>query len=431
MLHLQEAIRKKLSEVLNDNEKGVDFDVSLYNFDKPPNFYNKKLAESSYNVEKIKYIPTLIEEMAGELESTRGVNMTEPTLFVSFFVPTAQSAGNLGGVVAQDNTEDFGKAIDEVRMKYQGRPIHVGDTGWYIKKGAKATLKNDGATIDRMKVKFKAYQDGVIFDGGDDFKVEVSSGHIIAGDVLYDPDYKYGTAVEVELDIGDDAEGGDHFEFYNFDGVIYYFGVDEDETSDGFSALIEDFNAFNNEGVSDEWETTVEHNWGATPLGEHGDITITFAFPNPTTNQFTFGDDAFQAQIFDVGYDLTYTKDLFLGNHYNYYIDGNQIYPFSRSEGYTGTPDIDQYIEGYTSKGYISDNILGKTYTVYQDIDKPLNDLFYNYIHNEPDQNKIWTLKIEYPTHNEEYQVMIKEIGVQGSDNSPSILTIQIELADD
>ena len=456
LIHLEDDIKKSLSEMLNDNTYGVEFDVNLYHYNKPSYFINKKFDTSSYKIEEIKYIITLIEEIEGSYEDVPHLDLMSPVVFMSFMIPVSNNETSYDRLKGQPNFKGFMSALEEIRRKNQARVINLGETGWWLKYDSGFRVEDESANVETFDFKIKPLdnvEETLIIDSTQ-IKLDKSENFlsIRTNTTNYDFEYEKDKAYDFKLskdgnnivvtvtdDNGDTQEKTipntdlpNSIKFNTFNGYYYYIGVSEE--TEGYNSIhIEDFDTLENE-IDSEWDIIKdnEDKRGAVAFGDKGDITITFSTPRPASQTYQFGIDGVYHQTFDYNLTMSYSKDVFLGNHYRYFIDGVEIFPISRNQGYTGEPDSDQKIEGRTTKTLITDNSIANTYSTYHKNIGKLNEMFRKYQSLDTlEMNEGWTLRAEYPTHVDEYDVVIKDLGNQSNYNVPSTFTMVLNVKDD
>lgn len=438
---IEESIKTKISEILNDNSHDVEFDVALYTFNRNDRFLRSKLVDKSYDIEENKYIMALIESIETVYEPVRGHTIANPAIFMSFSIPVSDTYVNYERVKTQPNFKSVLSAINELREKYQGEIIPLGDVGYQLKYQSDFKVDFDGEDVKKIGFKIKPMDkhseviiEDVLTRSEENFSI---FGQIIpyTPEKSYDFEIVFGTGNEIELVIDENGSNifreeivfSTNLEELNvkeFNGYIYYIGLGKDN-NDGYNfKLIEDFED-ENDIIPDNPDK-----YGAVPFGEDGDLSLTFGNLEPTSQRYDFGVEGISHMVFDYALDSRYSKDIYYANHYKVYLDGYRIQPFSKDNGYSGEADADQYINNNTVESLISDNILANAFTFYFKNSYILKKMFRKYNNGEVEQNDTWTMKIEYPTHNEEFDVVVKDLGANTTDGNNVIFSFQVERAD-
>ncbi len=442
--------------MLNDNSYGVEFDVNLYHYNKPSYFVNKKFDTASYDVEEIKYVITLIEEIEGSYEDVPHLDLMSPVVFMSFMIPVSNQETSYDRLKGQPNFKSFMSALEEIRRNNQAKVVNLGETGWWLKYNSGFRVVDETADVEKLDFKIKPLDNVVEENIIDSSQIKIDKLEDVIRvrrgtsnyDFTYQKDKMYDFSLKkngATIDVTVTDEAGDTQEqtitnqhsfpnsikFNTFNGYYFYIGISED--GEAYNAIhIENFDTLENK-VESEWnivkDSATKH--GAVAFGDKGDITITFSTPKPASQTYQFGIDGVYHQTFDYYLSMSYSKDVFLGNHYRYYIDGVEIFPISRNQGYTGEPDSDQKIEGRTTKTLITDNSIANTYSTYHKNIGKLNEMFRKYQSLDTlEMNEGWTLRAEYPTHVDEYEVVIKDLGNQSNYNIPSTFTMVLNVKD-
>jgi len=166
----------------------------------------------------------------------------------------------------------------------------------------------------------------------------------------------------------------------------------------------------------------------ASEKGSLGRIVFGFSIPNPTTNQFTFG-NGLNYQQFELSLDAFITDQVFLGNEVKYYLDDVEIFPFFRDESFASETDASQVVGQQITKFTATQTVLGREYSIYLKEEKKLFDLAKKIVSETPEPNQLYKFRVTYPLFEKEYDVIISQGALGISNNSPISVSFKVDLA--
>ena len=119
------------------------------------------------------------------------------------------------------------------------------------------------------------------------------------------------------------------------------------------------------------------------------------------------------------------------GNNFEYYIDDTRVYPLDRNHTFSLEMQGRQGINQNLSKFVGSESSLDWEQTYIYQPNRLLTSLVKKITTGDVDQNTIYTIKIQYPFWNKEYNVIIEGGGINTDINSITTFTLKFKLADD
>ena len=451
MIHLQRDIKSIISKRLNDSSDEVDFNVSLYNADLPRTFKQRIESTNSYAVQYDPFISVVISDIDGDYIEVPNHTILNASIVINFEIPTSRE--HVDNVLLQRNTENVYKALDEFRRKHSTLPIPVGDTVWQMFEDESITIEHKTETkrIDsfNMSLSFndtvpETIVEGVEIDGGQ-FVIKKTETEVEICD--YDTkiasfDYEiekyydfyvndYTSGMELYVNGENKNQGNDTripmsstMDLYSFLGYIEYIGFRDTESEVYEELLINNFSTLENNVESDNYVIAHSEGYGANEFGKKGLIMFGMGALTPISNQYPTGVDGINMQQFQLVMSATYGEDIFPGNFYRYFLDGEEVYPLSMTHSFAPEPDSTQTLGSKTSKTINRSNIIGNSLTFYHKNKRVLNNISKNYASIDVEQNKIYKMEIYYPTFKEKYDVVVNEFSAAPVKNTMATFSI-------
>ena len=451
MIHLQRDIKSIISKRLNDSSDEVDFNVSLYNADLPRTFKQRIESTNSYAVQYDPFISVVISDIDGDYIEVPNHTILNASIVINFEIPTSRE--HVDNVLLQRNTENVYKALDEFRRKHSTLPIPVGDTVWQMFEDESITIehKTDTKRIEsfNMSLSFndtvpETIVEGVKIDGGQfvikkteteveicdyDTKIASFDYEIEKYYDFYVNDYTSGMELYVN---GENKNQGNEIripmsstmDLYSFLGYIEYIGFRDTESEVYEELLINNFSTLENNVESDNYVIAHSEGYGANEFGKKGLIMFGMGALTPISNQYPTGVDGINMQQFQLVMSATYGEDIFPGNFYRYFLDGEEVYPLSMTHSFAPEPDSTQTLGSKTSKTINRSNIIGNSLTFYHKNKRVLNNISKNYASIDVEQNKIYKMEIYYPTFKEKYDVVVNEFSAAPIKNTMATFSI-------
>jgi len=453
MRHLQRDIKSIISKRLNDSSDEVDFNVSLYNADLPRTFKQRIESTNSYAVQYDPFISVVISDIDGDYIEVPNHTILNASIVINFEIPTSRE--HVDNVLLQRNTENVYKALDEFRRKHSTLPIPVGDTVWQMFEDEFITIEYDPdkepKRIDsfNMSLSFNDNVPETIVEGDkingykfvikktkteveickDDTKIASFDYEIGKYYDFYVNDYTQGMSLYVN---GENKNQGNEIripmsstmDLYSFLGYIEYIGFRDTESEVYEELLINNFSTLENNVLNDDYEITPSEGYGANEFGKKGLIMFGMGALTPISNQYPTGVDGINMQQFQLVMSATYGEDIFPGNFYRYFLDGEEVYPLSMTHSFAPEPDSTQTLGSKTSKTINRSNIIGNSLTFYHKNKRVLNNISKNYASINVEQNKIYKMEIYYPTFKEKYDVVVNEFSAAPIKNTMATFSI-------
>jgi len=453
MIHLQRDIKSIISKRLNDSSDEVDFNVSLYNADLPRTFKQRIESTNSYAVQYDPFISVVISDIDGDYIEVPNHTILNASIVINFEIPTSRE--HVDNVLLQRNTENVYKALDEFRRKHSTLPIPVGDTVWQMFEDESITIEYDPdkgtKRIDsfNMSLSFndtvpETIVEGVEIDGGQfvikktETEVEICDcdTKIASFDYEIEKYYDfyvndYTSGMELYVNGENKNQGNDTripmsstMDLYSFLGYIEYIGFRDTESEVYEELLINNFSTLENNVESDNYVIKHSEGYGANEFGKKGLIMFGMGALTPISNQYPTGVDGINMQQFQLVMSATYGEDIFPGNFYRYFLDGEEVYPLSMTHSFAPEPDSTQTLGSKTSKTINRSNIIGNSLTFYHKNKRVLNNISKNYASIDVEQNKIYKMEIYYPTFKEKYDVVVNEFSAAPIKNTMATFSI-------
>jgi len=453
MIHLQRDIKSIISKRLNDSSDEVDFNVSLYNADLPRTFKQRIESTNSYAVQYDPFISVVISDIDGDYIEVPNHTILNASIVINFEIPTSRE--HVDNVLLQRNTENVYKALDEFRRKHSTLPIPVGDTVWQMFEDESITIEYDPdkgtKRIDsfNMSLSFNDTVPETIVEGveiyGGQFVIKKTETEVEICDCdtkIASFDYEiekyydfyvndYTSGMELYVNGENKNQGNDTripmsstMDLYSFLGYIEYIGFRDTESEVYEELLINNFSTLENNVENDNYVIKHSEGYGANEFGKKGLIMFGMGALTPISNQYPTGVDGINMQQFQLVMSATYGEDIFPGNFYRYFLDGEEVYPLSMTHSFAPEPDSTQTLGSKTSKTINRSNIIGNSLTFYHKNKRVLNNISKNYASIDVEQNKIYKMEIYYPTFKEKYDVVVNEFSAAPIKNTMATFSI-------
>ena len=452
MIHLQRDIKSIISKRLNDSSDEVDFNVSLYNADLPRTFKQRIESTNSYAVQYDPFISVVISDIDGDYIEVPNHTILNASIVINFEIPTSRE--HVDNVLLQRNTENVYKALDEFRRKHSTLPIPVGDTVWQMFEDESITIEHKTETKRiqsfNMSLSFNDTVEETIVESiklntniftikKTETEVEIWQDNTLKFSFDYEIEKYYDFYINdtgtqrAELFVnGEEIENPNNndiiipstMDLYSFLGYIEYIGF-RDIGSDVYEELlINNFSTLENNVESDNYVIKYSEGYGANEFGKKGLIMFGMGALTPISNQYPTGVDGINMQQFQLVMSATYGEDIFPGNFYRYFLDGEEVYPLSMTHSFAPEPDSTQTLGSKTSKTINRSNIIGNSLTFYHKNKRVLNNISKNYASIDVEQNKIYKMEIYYPTFKEKYDVVVNEFSAAPIKNTMATFSI-------
>lgn len=436
-------IRQFIDEQIN-KYSDIYYGVSLYQEHLDKDYIKKEQNTKDYDITEWRYIPIMIESIEGEHVEIPNVEQAEFTVVSTFMIPTNDRY--IDNVIEQANTKNVLNDVDTMRNDLQGTKLPLGRVGYRLYDNSSISLipTTGNENIVEFELRFKhTGEDTTLFnsDGltvshtGDTISVSFNSKTVNA-------DLNVNGFNEIKIYLGDtsgaaiinDATPFTYADTTPIDisngvitsnqNLIYDVVIKDDTLEENNYLILDNFDTLQNEAeTTTKIDIVPSADYGAVPMGDEGNLTLSMSMLNPITNQFSYQNDEFFYQLFDMTFEITISKSIFTANDYKYYLDGVQIYPMSANASYSTVNPAHQKGNEKTSKTTIEENSMGRTFSLYGNNNAVYPKVAKNMFSKEKEQNDSFNLDVYYPTFKESYEVVITEGGNDLTYNSPDILT--------
>lgn len=485
MIQLQKHIRDVFEKMLLEAESQVRpmiadrflYEVSLYDVKTDSSLHQEVDIENTYATEMKRLIPVVIQQINGDFVNLPNVSILEGSMVASMLLPTDKREA-LTNAIINERFENVSKTLDKMRELYNGKSIPLGDefvlsdTVIGVDPSFAANFSfNEPTLINSIRAKLfwsdlDNASDRMFFNDDNqpqlgfrilgstkEIRVNVSLDEDVnrtTWDTGFFPEENVTYDIEVTVERPDPMTNVFLFKLF-VDGEEINtttrsisdhnqpnFAVEEitftNHTGGIFELEINNeflMNDFTFQGAKDGFSQTVSpEDFIGVPFGTEGIINFEFTLPNPTTNQFTFG-NGINYQEFDVELGITVSKDVFNGSQVKYFIDDVEVFPMTRNFGYGAESDTDHKITEGTAKSVNIDNSMTQTFTLYYQPKHKVVNLIREQTREDLNQNQVHTLKVKYPFFVREYNVIIQSFGTEPISGNPFTFTIDLILADD
>lgn len=481
MIEIQNSIKNLLQTELNKNTQGLNFEVSLYNVKTNSLLENELRLDDTYATYQKRFIPFLIEDISGDYSDLQNLTALEATINASFLIPTDDTDFN--NMLVDENFTKVSIALDELRKRLLAKTLALGAKKYLIDPsfslGFKNYTENYKSESISLLISFPDRGTGKIIEEFQDsgFYLEKEKNNLKFGltsdgssvTVPYDVEKEYEIYISVlqgsqEAEDGTQLSAGDiaiHFDkgfnigstkpnyylqygnskvkFRDFTlgGSLFFLKrIALGEESNGSFATksveIVNFitlqNIYEDLNIDDDQAYILLSENNNKEIGSVGNITFGFSVPNPTTNQFTFG-NGLNYQQFEIAMDAFITDSVFVGNEIEYYLDDIRIYPIFRDEAYASETDPSQIVGQQVTRHTAVQTALQREYSIFYKIDSKLNELVEKITSENPEPNKVYKLKIKYPFVEREHDVIISQGALGITNNTPISITVKFDLA--
>lgn len=455
MLNFQEKIRELLETELNKNTQGLNFEVSLYNVKTNSLLENQLPIEDTYATQQKRFIPVLIENISGDYVDLQDINAVESIINMSILIPT--DSQDFNNIVIDQTYTKVALSMDELRDRLQAKPLALGKTLYTI--GENFNLVFNVSSFDpnffETYVEFNDFSDGRIFYGETDNntyelrKINNLLQIFVNGVGLNSYSYNLNSKKRISWSLDDDffrlwldtfnysspvftnSDNSLTWDSMKFGGALMnVYSIESGDVVDNnifYTLEIDDFKTLIPKEGNFSW-INITNALYASEKGELGRIVFGFSIPNPTTNQFTFG-NGLNYQQFELSLDAFITDQVFLGNEVKYYLDDIEIFPFFRDESFASETDSSQVVGQQITKFTATQTVLGKEYSIYLKENKKIFDLAQKIVSETPEPNEVYKFKVTYPLFEKEYDIIISQGALGISNNTPISISFKVDLA--
>lgn len=454
MIQLHNSIRDRIQGELNKNTQGLNFEVSLYNVKTNDLLENTEKVSNTYATKQKRFIPVLIENISGEYSDLQNLTAAEASINASFLIPT--DSQDFNNMIIDETFDKVSIALDEFRERTLANNLPLGNTSYLLPKEYKLKALNKttpfNVEFNEIFVRFNDESTGNILSDESGFRIVKEEGKI----EFYLEDnkiYEYNVVINNEYQIYFYDIGNNQVQISVFDGSNTTTEIIENVTYDIEGLIlggvfmeirrwnmgtlnsgilnsilrIEDFSSLIPAIGSSSLIDTTNANFSILK-GSLGTIVLGFSIPNPTTNQFTFG-NGLNYQQFELDMTAFITDSVFIGNDVKYFLNEVRIFPVFRDEPFVSETDASQVVGQQMTRHTAVQSVLSREYSLFFKQQDNLIDLAKKITSLTPNPNEVFTLRVEYPLFERQYEVIVTQGALGITNNSPISISIKLDLA--
>ncbi len=459
----QEALKNFLSNKLQENSFNVDFRVGLYN----------REGIDYYDIEetgqKKRFVPTTIEDIVGEYINIPNANSTsnDTSIFFDIFVDYQNDDDETSDKerLELENVQynDTLNAIEEFKSSLLAQYFPLGTPYLYMGGEDSTFSVTSSSNIAKFfYIKFIPYNndeetilesdattDFLIYKDATNISFDVESGVTIS--VPY--------TVNEEIEVTIYQSGGDwfitngtdidsvtnsttsknytSFTFGNstgFEGLVKRIVIDNDDSAsiDDVEDAVVDISTWPNKStIENSGEGTIVSSSINNSIlwSEDGNAIFGFGTLSPTTG-IRVVDGSYIYQGFELPVSAFISNDVLFGNNFEYYLDGERIYPIDRQHSLGTEVGSAQYINSNENEHIVEESSRDHTLSFYYIPNKKLNSLLKHVVSGNTAQNTTYTLLVQYPFFKVSYEVLLDTGGTQPNINTLSTFTVTFKKSD-
>jgi len=467
MAYYQQSLKTFIDTKLSENTKGVLFDVNLYNDIMGDDFNEEFSVANTYKTEFKRKIPTMITNIQGEYIPIPNLNGTTNSFEIIFDL----AVDDVTGMEEESEFEyvDYNNsllAIDEFKNAILANYFPLGTSSLRM-GGIDSTIVSTSATVftsNFIYLKFTPKGNTIeeLLRGVNGTATVVNK---TATEIVLDIDGVNSISVPYTVDVvneitithsdadlwtisnsfGDDdtltdvsSNNYQNFTFgyaTGFDGILHRLVIDNDTTStviDNVENPIVDFSLWDNkdlitnQGTGTNMTNTINNSilWGSD-----GNAVFT-VYPLAVIGEYK-AENGYNYHSFSLQVEAFIGDNFLFGNNFEYYIDDTRVYPVDRNHNFALEIQSRQTINENLSTFVGSESSIDWTQTFFYQPTALLTSLVKKITTGTIEQNKVYTLKVQYPFWNKEYNIVIEGGGINTDINSITTFTLQYKLADD
>lgn len=488
MIDTYEAIKDLIDEQLNANSNGIVFDTTLYQTSKASNYIKETNQSDGVTVLKQKVVPAHIVEIVGDYINVPDTEVTQLDIAIEYdlFMRNYLSLPYLKQELYKSCDYTFTmNAISQMKRNLLAKRFPLGNVGLmfggtdsnasfsyssgfvhntiYLKLDL---LNNDDEEIIKI---FSGTNNITVSKNSTKIQAQINNGGVVSTVLtdyslginevwlFYDSSNQWNLKVgtenntvtqavtqstldEVELSI-DDTFNGVFYEVLLDEGIITLDDTEKtpDEAISSPNVYLKDFTTryeLNQEGT---YELLTNEVSNCITWGDLGNIVFGFETLVPIDN-VKYQDNGYPRQMFGMIIKALLSKDILFGNSTEYFIrknvgetddDYTQIFPIDRSHTYGTELGTAQYINDAYAKTIVEESGKDLTNTFFVRPSRRIQQLLKQTTGNSESQNEVYKLKVQYPFHLEEYDVIVDSGGTNPNTNTLQSLTVTYKQADD
>ena len=460
MIYYQKALKTFIDEKLSENTFGVLFDVNLYNDIVGDDFNEESNVDNTYKTEFKRKVPAMITNIQGEYIPIPNLNGTNNSVEIIFDLAIDDMTGT-------EREEEFSyvdyndtlSAIDEFKNTLLANYYPLGNSNIML-GGEDSKINIDAGVGMEMKTTVLTFtpttnDEETIFTNGSTTlgKLYKTSSHIKfyneTTNILSVP---YTVNEEVTITIyrstynWNMSNGTDISTDISTQQILY--GDVNIGYSTGLQAKIKsltmtsellaseltpeiDISDFDNKDViTNDGDLTVAiEALNCILFGEDGNVVFQ-VYPLAVVGDYK-AKNGINYHSFSLQLEAMIGDNFIFGNNFEYYIDDEQVYPVDRNHTFAldvqGRQGINENVMTFVG----SESSLDWTQSFFYQPSTLMTSLVKKITTGVVAQNTVYTIKVQYPFWNKEYEVIIEGGGINTDINSITTFTLQFKLADD
>ena len=462
-VYYQNALASFIATKLNDNPYDIAFNVNLYNNIDNDEFSETNKIINTYKTRTTRYVPTMITGINGEYIPIPNLNGTTNSVEIVFDLAVDDMTGIDEDGFLPANYNNTLLAIDNFKKTILANYFPLGTVN-IMMGGEDSTIVSVGTTSFTPKfiyLKFKPKNNDTeeLLRGVDNSSTVLTKTptHIefdVDGTNIISVPYTVNVETEITINQtvssiwtisnGTDTDtytvvtSNDYQNFnigYNtgFEGTIQRLVIDEnyfEEVSETEIHTIDlkdftDKDLITNSGQLTGTTITVNN---SILYGDDGNAVFQ-VYPLAVIGNYD-AQNGINYRSFSLQLEAMVGDDFLFGNNFEYYIDSLQVYPVDRNHTYGAEIEGRQGMNENFTSFVATESGLDFTQTFFYQPVKHLTSLLKKITTNELEQNKTYTLKVQYPFWNTYYSVLVSGGGLNTDLNSITTFTLQFKQAD-
>ena len=448
---VQESLKNLFESKLEANSYGVDFHLDLFNSNDIDYF------ETNEDGQRVRFVPTMINDIVGEYLNVPNANSTsnDTSLLFDIFVDyTGDYEDNIDNELEYVGYNNTLNAIEEFKASLLAQYFPLGTPYLYM-GGVDSTFTFQVfniVNIEYMKFSFVPKntdnEDILTFNNNPNALVHKTSTNIVFQSAISNTIFvPYTVNEEVTITIYKNDDG-----FWTITNGTNSYNTNHTTAISESSFTIGDDGGIecifeeliigeDNNIVIDDWNSKTKiNNSGDNPIqsssisncilwSTDGNAVFGFGTLSPTTDMRVI-DGRYVYQGFELPISVFVSNDVLFGNNFEYYLDGEQIYPIDRQHSMATEIGSAQYINSNENEHIVEESSRDHTLSFYYIPSKKLNSLLKHIVTGNTAQNTTYTLLVQYPFFQVTYEVLLDTGGTQPNINTISSFTLTFKKSD-
>ena len=451
----QQSLYNLISTKLNENSYDVEFNSDLFNSKRNNYYYIDTIGQRKREV------PVVITDVVGEYLNVPNANSTTNTTTIQFDVYVGTDEGSDYNTNEFQNVQynDTLNAIEEFKNSLLAKYFPLG-TAYLYMGGEDSSFTGQTSITNNAKFlyfNFIPYNTDIetIYDpttstSGEyvltktatDFEFTITTGNTIS--------IPYTVNEEVEITITNSGSVWSITDGTNtddilltatqnlqtftigrttgFEGLFKRLVIDdsfESSVDDVDNAKVDISTWTSKDTLVNSGEETLTSNSISNCIlwSEDGNAIFGFGTLNPISDVRPV-DGSNNYQAFELESTVFISNDVLFGNNFEYYLDGLQIYPIDRQHTLATETGSAQKINANYNEHVVEESSREHTLSFYYIPSKQLTSLLKHAVSGETEQNKTYTLLVQYPFFQVSYEVVLENGGTQPNINTVSTFSL-------